>query len=40
MTGAEVDPEAHGKFYTELATGRDHISWHATFVKDKGYVKF
>ncbi|PVI01080.1 hypothetical protein DM02DRAFT_706490 [Periconia macrospinosa] len=40
MTGAEVDPDAHGQFYAMLAAGGGQIPWHATFVKEKGYVRF
>ena len=38
--GQEVDGEAHGEFYAELARGGEGVPWHATFVKGKGYVSF
>jgi hypothetical protein len=36
-----VDGPAHGEFYASLAQrDSDDVPWLATFVKDKGYVKF
>ncbi|RYO19477.1 hypothetical protein AA0121_g4161 [Alternaria tenuissima] len=36
-----VDGPAHGEFYASLAQREsDDVPWLATFVKDKGYVKF
>ena len=36
-----VDGPAHGAFYVQLVQQeRDDVPWLATFVKDKGYVKF
>jgi hypothetical protein len=35
-----VDGPAHAEFFAELAQGGKNVPWHATFVKDKGYVKF
>ncbi|VUC24518.1 unnamed protein product [Clonostachys rosea] len=40
MKGLELDGEAHGDFYAQLATHEKEVPWHATFVKGKGYVKF
>jgi hypothetical protein len=40
VKGTEVDGAAHGEFYAELASHQGSIPWHATFAKDKGYVKF
>ncbi|KAL6705882.1 hypothetical protein ACN47E_006342 [Coniothyrium glycines] len=36
----ELDGPAHGKFYSQLAEHNGEVPWHATFVKDQGYVKF
>ncbi|CAG9948235.1 unnamed protein product [Clonostachys rosea f. rosea IK726] len=36
----ENDGDAHGEFYLELFTHKGQIPWHATFVKDQGYVQF
>lgn len=39
--GGQVDGPAHGEFYRQLAEeGHESVPWLATFVKDKGYVKF
>lgn len=38
--GLAVDGPAHGEFYTQLANHEENVPWHATFVKDKGYVQF
>ncbi|KAI8958752.1 NAD(P)-binding protein [Daldinia sp. FL1419] len=38
--GLAVDGAAHGEFFAQLANHRGNIPWHATFVKDKGYVQF
>lgn len=40
VKGQELDGEAHGEFYAELATHEKDVPWQATFVKGKGYVKF
>ena len=40
MKGFELDGDAHGEFYAELAAHASDIPWHATFVKGKGYTKF
>jgi hypothetical protein len=40
LKGTAVDGAAHGEFYAKLATHEDNVPWHATFVKDKGYVNF
>ncbi|KAL9087588.1 MAG: hypothetical protein Q9159_003538 [Coniocarpon cinnabarinum] len=37
--GMSLDGAAHGSFYAQLAN-HETVPWHATFVKDKGYVKF
>jgi NAD(P)-dependent dehydrogenase (short-subunit alcohol dehydrogenase family) len=38
--GTAIDGPAHGEFYAQLADHAEGIPWLATFVKDKGYVKF
>ncbi len=38
--GMTLDGPAHGDFYAQLATQAEKVPWHATFVKDKGYVQF
>jgi len=38
--GMALDGVAHGDFYAELANHEENVPWHATFVKDKGYVQF
>lgn len=38
--GMELDGEAHGDFYAQLANHEGKVPWLATFVKDKGYVQF
>jgi len=35
-----VDGDAHADFFWQLASGETTVPWHATFVKDKGYVNF
>jgi hypothetical protein len=35
-----LDGVAHGEFYAQLANHEENVPWHATFVKDKGYVQF
>ncbi|EON96701.1 putative short chain type protein [Phaeoacremonium minimum UCRPA7] len=41
IAGQDVSGPAHADFYTQLAaSGAKDVPWHATFVKDKGYVKF
>jgi hypothetical protein len=35
-----LDGTAHGEFYAQLASQKEEVPWHATFVKDKGYVQF
>ena len=35
-----IDGPAHAEFYMQLASHEDNVPWHATFVKDKGYVHF
>jgi hypothetical protein len=37
--GMALDGAAHGEFYAQLAN-HENVPWHATFVKDKGYVQF
>jgi hypothetical protein len=34
-----IDREAHGKLYVELAEGREQGPWQQTFVKGVGYKK-
>lgn len=38
--GQELDGPAHGDFFRQLAEREGEVPWHATFVKDQGYVKF
>ncbi|TAQ89081.1 hypothetical protein B7494_g2607 [Chlorociboria aeruginascens] len=38
--GMALDGAAHGEFYAQLASHEESVPWHATFVKDKGYVQF
>jgi hypothetical protein len=38
--GMALDGGAHGEFYAQLANQEESVPWHATFVKDKGYVQF
>jgi len=41
VKGTALDGGAHGEFYFDLAEGNaGEVPWQATFVKDKGYVKF
>lgn len=40
LKGMEVDGDAHGDFYAQLASHEENVPWHATFVKDKSYVQF
>lgn len=41
LKGGAIDSEAHADFYVQLAAGDGGVvPWHATFVKDKGYVRF
>ena len=40
MKGIAPDGPAHGDFYAQLAKSTADIPWHATFVKDKGYISF
>ncbi|KAI1474844.1 hypothetical protein K445DRAFT_77261 [Daldinia sp. EC12] len=38
--GNAIDGAAHGEFFAQLANHEGNVPWHATFVKDKGYVQF
>ncbi|KAI8946616.1 hypothetical protein F4801DRAFT_53375 [Xylaria longipes] len=38
--GQAVDGPAHAEFFAKLANHEGNVPWHATFVKDKGYVQF
>ncbi|KAI1656386.1 hypothetical protein F4813DRAFT_390755 [Daldinia decipiens] len=38
--GLALDGAAHGEFFAQLANHEGNVPWHATFVKDKGYVQF
>ncbi|KAJ4373837.1 hypothetical protein N0V83_002576 [Neocucurbitaria cava] len=38
--GQAIDGPAHGEFFAQLASHEGGVPWHATFVADKGYVKF
>ncbi|KAH8675382.1 hypothetical protein BX600DRAFT_171303 [Xylariales sp. PMI_506] len=40
LKGMDIDGPAHGEFYAQLVSQENDIPWHATFVKDKGYVQF
>jgi hypothetical protein len=40
LKGMALDGPAHADFYETLAKHEGDIPWHATFVKDKGYVGF
>lgn len=40
VKGMAVDGDAHAEFYASLIEHQDDVPWHATFVKDKGYVQF
>jgi len=40
LKGGAIDGDAHADFYAQLATHDGNVPWHATFVKDKGYVQF
>ena len=35
-----VDGDAHAEFFAQLVDHEGHVPTIATFVKDKGYVKF
>ena len=35
-----IDGDAHGDFYVELAEIKSQGHWHQTFVKDLGYQRF
>ncbi|KAI0467809.1 NAD(P)-binding protein [Xylaria cf. heliscus] len=38
--GQAIDGPAHAEFFEQLANHEGNVPWLATFVKDKGYVKF
>jgi hypothetical protein len=38
--GDNLDGPAHADIFAQLAKGDGEFPWLATFVKDKGYVKF
>ncbi|KAI1121778.1 hypothetical protein F5Y10DRAFT_93303 [Nemania abortiva] len=38
--GSAIDGPAHADFFAQLASHEGNVPWLATFVKDKGYVKF
>ncbi|ORY13941.1 hypothetical protein BCR34DRAFT_586161 [Clohesyomyces aquaticus] len=38
--GQELSGPAHADFFAQLANHEGNVPWHATFVKDKGYVQF
>jgi len=40
LKGGAIDGDAHAEFYAQLADHEGNVPWHATFVKDKGYVQF
>ncbi|KAK5047034.1 hypothetical protein LTR84_006976 [Exophiala bonariae] len=40
MKGMALDGDAHAEFYASLIEHEGQVPWHATFVKDKGYVEF
>jgi hypothetical protein len=35
-----VDGAAHAQFFSQLMEHEESVPWHATFVKDNGYVQF
>ncbi|KAL4792957.1 hypothetical protein BDV19DRAFT_367374 [Aspergillus venezuelensis] len=35
-----LDGPAHAEFFASLVDREDEVPWHATFVKNRGYVKF
>ncbi|GAB7353354.1 hypothetical protein MBLNU459_g3839t1 [Dothideomycetes sp. NU459] len=37
---SNIDGEAHGKFYVDLAEGESQGPWQQTFVKEQGYKRF
>ncbi|KAI9150097.1 NAD(P)-binding protein [Paramyrothecium foliicola] len=37
--GAEISGPAHGDFYEQLANHAEGVPWHATFVKDPGWIE-
>ncbi|KAF5002846.1 hypothetical protein FDECE_10508 [Fusarium decemcellulare] len=40
MGGMQLDGNAHGEFFVQLARQEEDVPWHATFVPGRGYVKF
>jgi len=36
----DIDGDAHGKMYLELAEGKEQGPWQQTFVKNVGYKNF
>ena len=40
LKGLELDGNAHGDFYAQLAAHEGSVPWHSTFVKGEGYTKF
>ena len=36
----DIDGDAHGDFFMQLAERKEQGPWEATFVKGSGYVKF
>ncbi|KAF2110770.1 hypothetical protein BDV96DRAFT_500800 [Lophiotrema nucula] len=40
LKGQDLDGDAHAEFFAQLASDSGSIPWHATFAKDKGYVKW
>ncbi len=40
VAAGDLDGEAHGEFYSQLADAPSDVPWSATFVKGKGFVKF
>lgn len=40
LKGMAIDGDAHAEFYVQLAKQESKLPWHATFVKDQGYVYF
>jgi hypothetical protein len=40
VAGGAISGQAHADFYLDLASGKGHVPWLATFVAGKGYASF
>jgi hypothetical protein len=38
IKGMALDGAVHVEFYAQLSSHEENMPWHATFMKDKGYV--